>query len=129
SHTREAYDDRLALLKAASPRPGVIHCFTSGRTLAEFVLDIGFYISFSGIVTFPDAQSLAEIAGSLPVDRILVETDCPYLAPIPHRGKRNEPGFVAETARFIANVRGTPTDEFSLRTSANFERLFAAKSS
>jgi len=128
-HTREADDDTIALLKAESPRRGVIHCFTSGRKLADFVLDIGFHISFSGIVTFPNAQSLAEIARSVPIDRILVETDCPYLAPIPHRGKRNEPGFVADTARFIAHVRGTPTDEFSMRTSANFDRLFAAKSS
>ena len=128
-HTREADDDTIALLKAESPRRGVIHCFTSGNKLADFVLEIGFYISFSGIVTFANAQSLAEIARSVPVDRILVETDSPYLAPIPHRGKRNEPSFVADTARFIANLRGMPTDEFSMRTSANFERLFAAKSS
>ena len=128
-HTREADDDTIALLKAESPRRGVIHCFTSGKELGDFVLAIGFYISFSGIVTFPNAHSLAEIARSIPLDRILVETDCPYLAPIPHRGKRNEPSFVADTARFIAKLRGVPEDEFAMRASANFDRLFAAKSS
>ena len=128
-HTREADDDTIALLKAETPPRGVIHCFTSGYKLADFVLDLGFYISFSGIVTFPNARVLAEIARSISLDRILVETDCPYLAPIPHRGKRNEPSFVADTARFIAKLRGVPEDEFAMRASANFDRLFAAKSS
>ena len=128
-HTREADEDTIALLKAECPSRGVIHCFTSGSELAEFVLEIGFYISFSGIVTFPNAQGLADIARTISLDRILVETDCPYLAPIPHRGKRNEPAFVADTARFVASLRGIAPDEFSMRTAANFERLFASKSS
>jgi TatD DNase family protein len=128
-HTRDADDDTIALLKAETPSRGVVHCFTSGDTLAEFALEIGFYISFSGIVTFPKAQALGEIARRVPADRILVETDCPYLAPVPHRGKRNEPGFVSDTARFLADLRGTSFEEFSLQTSANFHRLFAVKSS
>ena len=124
-HTREADDDTIALLKAETLSRGVIHCFTSGNKLADFVLDLGFYISFSGIVTFPNARGLAEIARSVSLDRILVETDCPYLAPIPHRGKRNEPSFVADTARFVADLRGMGPEEFAMRTSANFDRLFA----
>ena len=125
-HTRDADDDTIALLEAETPSRGVIHCFTSGGQLADFVIDLGFYISFSGIVTFPKAQPLAEIARRIPADRILVETDCPYLAPVPHRGKRNEPSFVADTARFIAVLRDIPFDEFAKQTSANFDRLFAS---
>jgi TatD DNase family protein len=128
-HTRDADDDTIALLKLETPSRGVIHCFTSGDRLADFVLDIGFYISFSGIVTFPKAEPLAKVARRIPVDHMLVETDCPYLAPVPHRGKRNEPSFVTDTARFIAELRGIAADEVAMQTSANFERLFAAKSS
>jgi TatD DNase family protein len=128
-HTRDADDDTIALLKEESPSRGVIHCFTSGEKLADFVLERGFYISFSGIVTFPKAQPLAAIARRIPLDRILVETDCPYLAPVPHRGKRNEPAFVGDTARFLAQVRGIPLDELAMRASANFDRVFAVKSS
>ena len=128
-HTRDADDDTIALLKEESPSRGVIHCFTSGEKLADCVLEMGFYISFSGIVTFPKAQPLAAIAGRIPMDRILVETDCPYLAPVPHRGKRNEPAFVGDTARFLAQVRGIPLDELATCASANFHRLFAVKSS
>ena len=111
------------------PLRGVIHCFTSGEKLADFALSIGFCISFSGIVTFPKASALAEIARRVPSDRILVETDCPYLAPVPHRGKRNEPSFVADTARFVAELRGISIDELAMQTSANFDRLFAPKTS
>ena len=127
-HTRDADEDTIALIKMEMPSRGVVHCFTSGNKLADFVLDIGFYISFSGIVTFPKAEALVEIARRVSGDRILVETDCPYLAPIPHRGKRNEPGFVGHTARYIAEIRGIPPDEFATQTSANFDRLFTVKS-
>jgi len=125
-HTRDADDDTIALLKAGTPSRGVIHCFTSGDKLADFVIDCGFYISFSGIVTFPKAQPLAEIARRIPANRILVETDCPYLAPVPHRGKRNEPSFVADTARFLATLRGSSPEDFATQTSENFDRLFAS---
>jgi TatD DNase family protein len=128
-HTREADEDTKSILREAAPSRGVIHCFTSGDELADFALDLGFCISFSGIVTFPNARSLAEIARRVPPDRILVETDCPYLAPVPHRGQRNEPGFVSDTARFIANLRGVAPDDLAAQTSANFERLFALKTS
>src|SRR2546425_5585921 len=128
-HTRDADDDTIALLQEENPSRGVIHCFTSDEKLADFVLEMGFYISFSGIVTFPKAQPLAAIAGRISIDRILVETDCPYLAPVPHRGKRNEPAFVGDTARFLAQVRGIPLDELATCASANFHRLFAVKSS
>jgi TatD DNase family protein len=128
-HTRDADDDTIALLKEMNPSRGVIHCFTSGEKLADFVLEIGFYISFSGIVTFPRAQTLAAVAHRVPPDRILVETDCPYLAPVPHRGKRNEPAFVADTARFLAQIRGMSIDELATLASANFDTLFAVKTS
>jgi TatD DNase family protein len=124
-HTREADEDTENILRAAAPKHGVIHCFTSGRRLAEVALELGFMISFSGIVTFPKAGSLAEIARSVPADRILVETDCPYLAPVPFRGKRNEPAFVLETARFLADARGISLEQLAQQTSENFTRLFS----
>src|SRR5579883_1316030 len=117
-HTREADVDTMEILKRESPARGVIHCFTSSDELADFALGIGFCISFSGIVTFPNARTLAEIARRIPADRILVETDCPYLAPVPHRGRRNEPSFVSDTTRFIAELRGMSIEELSSRTSA-----------
>ena len=124
-HTREADEDTERLLRAAAGVRGVLHCFTSGRALATAALDLGFLISFSGIVTFPNARELAEIAMSVPADRLLVETDCPYLSPVPHRGKRNEPAFVLETARFLAGVRGISVEELASQTSENFTRLFS----
>ena len=126
-HTRDADEDTEAILKEEKPNRGVIHCFTSGDRLADFALRIGFVISFSGIVTFPNATVLAEVARRIPADQILVETDCPYLAPVPHRGKRNEPSFVADTSRFLATLRGIAPDEFARQASANFERVFAVK--
>jgi TatD DNase family protein len=126
-HTREADADTEELLKEAGSRRGVIHCFTSGDKLADFAIGIGFFVSFSGIVTFPNAKALAEIARRVPADRILLETDCPYLAPVPHRGKRNEPGFVADTARFVAELRGVPLDELAAQVTANFGRVFPLK--
>jgi TatD DNase family protein len=126
-HTRDADADTEELLRHEPPSRGLIHCFTSSDRLADFALSIGFLISFSGIVTFPSAKTLAGIAQRIPPDRILVETDCPYLAPAPHRGKRNEPGFVSDTARFVAGLRGITPDELAAQTSANFDRLFAVK--
>jgi TatD DNase family protein len=128
-HTRDADADTEEILDQEAPTRGLIHCFTAGEKLADFALSIGFFISFSGIVTFPNAQALAAIARRTPADRILVETDCPYLAPVPHRGKRNEPAFVADTARFVAELRGISPDELGAQTSANFDRLFGLKTS
>lgn len=128
-HTREADTDTEEILRQEEPPCGVLHCFTSSENLADFALSIGFFVSFSGIVTFPNARSLSEIARRIPADRILVETDCPYLAPVPHRGKRNEPMFVSDTAGFIARLRETSTEEFEKQTSGNFDRLFAFKTS
>jgi TatD DNase family protein len=128
-HTREADDDTAALLREIKPARGVLHCFTSGRGLAEAALDLGFMISFSGIVTFPNARELAAIARTVPSDRLLIETDCPYLAPVPHRGKRNEPAFVGNTARFLADLRGETFEELSETTSQNFGRLFSVPES
>jgi TatD DNase family protein len=128
-HTREADDDTEQLLRETPPAGGVIHCFTSGEKLAHYVLDSGLLISFSGIVTFPKSQTLARIAARIPLDRCLVETDCPYLAPVPYRGKRNEPAFVADTAKFIAEVRRISVEEVADATSGNFLGLFVSKSS
>ena len=128
-HTRDADADTEEILKQEAPTRGVIHCFTSGERLAEFALSVGFFISFSGIVTFPNAKALADIAKRTASDRILVETDCPYLAPAPHRGKRNEPSFVSDTARFISELRGIAPDELAAQTTANFDRLFVLKTS
>ncbi len=128
-HTREAEEDTEQILRENPPPGGVLHCFTSSEKLANFAISIGLYVSFSGIVTFPKSQALADIARRIPADRFLVETDCPYLAPVPHRGKRNEPAFVADTAGFVASLRGISPDEAHIRTSENFDRLFALKSS
>lgn len=128
-HTRDADADTEEIIRHEMPAKGIIHCFTSTDRFAEFALEIGFTISFSGIVTFPSAKAIAEIARKVPSDRILVETDCPYLAPVPHRGKRNEPSFVAQTARFIAELRGISTEDLAAQTSANFDRLFPPKTS
>jgi TatD DNase family protein len=113
-----------AILRGENPPPGVLHCFTAGRALAEAALDLGFYISISGIVTFRNAEDLRAIVRDLPLDRLLVETDAPYLAPIPYRGKRNEPAFVAATAAFVANLKGIDEAELAAATTANFFRLF-----
>ena len=124
-HTREADADTERILRAAAGVRGVLHCFTSSLSLAMAALDLGFLISFSGIVTFPNARELAEIARKVPADRLLVETDCPYLSPVPHRGKRNEPAFVLETARFLAGARGISLEQLASETSQNFTRLFS----
>ena len=126
-HTRDADDDMADILEDEMGKgvfPGVLHCFSSGRRLAERALDIGFYISLSGIVTFKNAEDLRDIAKDVPTDRILVETDSPFLAPIPNRGKRNEPSFVVDTAAKVAELMGMKKDELSISSTDNFFRLF-----
>lgn len=124
-HTREAREDTLALLReAALPQAGVLHCFTEDWAMARAALDLGFYISLSGIVTFRNAEALREVARQVPADRLLVETDSPYLAPVPYRGKPNLPQYVREVAAFIANLRGVSFETLAEQTTANFCRLF-----
>lgn len=125
-HTREAEADTMALLEDAARKPlaGVLHCFTGTAQLARWALDVGLYVSFAGIVTFPNTRALREVAGSVPLDRLLVETDCPYLAPEPFRGSRNEPAHVIEVAETIARLQGMSVGELSDAVTANFRRLF-----
>lgn len=125
-HTREAWDDTAALLEQHwKPHgiPGIMHCFSGGPTEARRALDLGFYLSFGGIVTFPKALDLQAAAKDSPANRILVETDAPYLAPVPKRGKRNEPALIVHTARKLAELRGQSLEEVSRMTSENFRRL------
>nr|WP_249186794.1 TatD family hydrolase [Pseudomonas sp. KB-10] len=124
-HTREARADTLALLReVALPQAGVLHCFTEDWEMAKAALDIGFYISLSGIVTFRNAEALREVARQVPADRLLVETDSPYLAPVPHRGKPNLPQYVREVAEYLAVLRGVSYETLAEQTSSNFKRLF-----
>jgi TatD DNase family protein len=126
-HTRDA-DEKMAEVLAEEAGQGaltgVIHCFSSGRELAEKALELGFYISLSGIVTFKNAEALRAVARDVPLDRLLVETDAPYLAPMPHRGKRNEPAYVVHTAALVAALKGLDPAELAARTTENFFRLF-----
>jgi len=127
-HTRDADTDTIRILEeehAKGAFPGLIHCFSAGQDLAERMVGIGLYISFSGIVTFKKADELRDVARIVPADRILVETDSPYLAPVPKRGKRNEPAYTAFTAAKVAEVRGVSAAEIAESTTANFKRLFA----
>ncbi|MFO7806522.1 MAG: TatD family hydrolase [Paracoccaceae bacterium] len=126
-HARDADDDMAQILREESAHgtfPCVMHCFSSGPDLAKTAIDLGFYLSMSGITAFPKSQQLRDIFASAPIDRILVETDSPYLAPPPHRGQRNEPAYVAHTARKGAEVFGLDYADFAKRTSDNFDRLF-----
>jgi TatD DNase family protein len=126
-HSREADDETTAILRteyAGAARGGVMHCFGGGRRMAEEVLELGFLISFAGNVTFKNAEPLREVARAVPLGRMLVETDCPFLTPVPFRGRRNEPAYVVETARFIAALKGVEPEEFGRVTSENFARLF-----
>lgn len=124
-HTREARADTLRLLReAALPQAGVLHCFTEDWEMAKAALDLGFYISLSGIVTFRNAAALREVARQVPADRLLVETDSPYLAPVPHRGKANLPEYVREVAEFLAELRGVAYESLAEQTTDNFRRLF-----
>jgi len=124
-HTRDADPETIAILEEERPPAGVIHCFSTGRALAERALALGFYISLSGIVTFKTAQELRDIVRDIPLDRLLVETDAPYLAPVPLRGKRNEPAFITHTAALVAELKGVTPEELARATTANFFRLFA----
>lgn len=127
-HARDADDDVARILSEEHARGAfscVMHCFTSGRALAETALGLGFYLSISGIATFRNAGDLREIFAAAPVERVLVETDSPYLAPQPHRGRRNEPAYVADTARAVAGLYDMDYPAFAAQTSANFDRLFA----
>ena len=126
-HTREAAEDTLAILKeeGADTVGGILHCFTESLAVAEQAIDLGFYISISGIVSFKNAAQVHEVARSIPLDRLLVETDSPYLAPVPYRGKRNEPAFVAKTAAVLAEAKGVTPDEMARATTANVLRLFS----
>ncbi|MBA1261733.1 TatD family hydrolase [Stutzerimonas stutzeri] len=124
-HTRAARGDTLELLRAAAlPQAGVLHCFTEDWDMARAALDLGYYISFSGIVTFRNADALRDVARRVPPDRLLVETDSPYLAPIPHRGKPNLPQYVREVAQFLAELRSVDFEQLSEQTTDNFRRLF-----
>jgi TatD DNase family protein len=125
-HTREAWDDTLAILGTHWHGGGIMHCFTGDVAQARQALDLGFHLSFGGVVTFPKAEAVRQAARIAPEDRLLVETDCPYLAPVPHRGKRNEPAFVVETARRLAEVRGVAPEAIAESTTRNFERLLFA---
>jgi TatD DNase family protein len=127
-HTREAEADTAAILTEEMGKgafPGVIHCFTASAGFARIALDLGLYISISGIVTFKNAKDLQETARQVPAARLLIETDAPFLAPVPNRGRTCEPAFVADTARFLAALRGEPVEALAERTAANFRALFA----
>jgi len=127
-HAREADDDVARILaeetEAHGAFPMILHCFTAGRDLAMAAVALGAYVSFSGILTFKTAQSIRDVAAEVPEDRLLVETDAPYLAPLPYRGKRNEPSFVVRTAEALARTRGVDFDRIAAATTANFHRLF-----
>jgi TatD DNase family protein len=126
-HTREAEDETIEILQTEfgeSTRRGVFHCFSGSMSLAQRALELGFLISFSGIVTFKKSQDLREVAKQVPLDRLLVETDCPFLTPVPYRGWRNEPAFVVEVAKCLAEVHGVELETIAERTTENFEKLF-----
>jgi TatD DNase family protein len=129
-HTREAEDDTIQILREDWAEPGgaavggIIHCFTGTQKLADAALEMGFHISFSGVLTFKNAADLRDVARTVPMERLLVETDCPYLAPLPYRGKRNEPAFVRETAARLAELKNAGVEEIARATSENFKGLF-----
>jgi len=125
-HTREAEADTMRIFERSGKRPlyGVLHCFTGTARMAQWAVEAGLYVSFAGIVTFPNAGELREVVRMVPLDRLLVETDCPYLAPVPFRGRRNEPAHVVEVARTVAKVKSMEIDELDAAVTANFQRLF-----
>jgi TatD DNase family protein len=126
-HTRQAKEDTIKIMREhnAQDARGVMHCFTEDWAMAKKAIDLGFYISFSGIVTFKNAKDLQDVAQKCPLDRMLIETDSPYLAPVPHRGKPNYPGYVSLVAKFIAQLRGESVDTIAKKTSQNFFTLFS----
>lgn len=125
-HTRDAREDTLQIMKeeGADKIGGILHCFTESLAMAQAAIEMGFYISFSGIVTFKNASELRDVAKEIPDDRMLIETDSPYLAPVPHRGKQNQPAYVADVAKFLASVRGQSVEHIAKVTTDNFNRLF-----
>lgn len=125
-HTRAASDDTIAILReeGADAIGGVMHCFTETWEVARSALDLGFFVSLSGIVTFRNADALRDVARRMPLDRLLIETDSPYLAPVPHRGRTNEPGFVRHVGEFLAELRGLDAERFARITTENFDRCF-----
>lgn len=130
-HTRDAWDDTLAVLRSHwtdDRLPCVMHCFTGDEKLARKCLDAGYHLAFGGVVTYPKAAEVQDSARFAPMDRMILETDCPYLAPVPHRGKRNEPAFVLNTAQAIAELRGVSVEELAGHTTLNFERIFSIES-
>jgi TatD DNase family protein len=130
-HTRASSDDTIRILKEegelgdSNSAGGVFHCFTETQAVAEAALDLGFYISFSGILTFKTAQDLRDVAAWVPLDRLLIETDSPYLAPVPYRGKTNNPSYVPYVAKILAELRGMSPEQIGELTSRNFDRLFS----
>lgn len=128
-HTRAARKDTLDLLRDnhAEKCGGVLHCFTETEEMARQALDLGFYISISGIITFKNAEELRQVVRLLPLDRLLVETDSPYLAPIPYRGKQNQPAYTREVCEYVATLKGLSIEQFAAQTTENFERLFKIK--
>lgn len=123
-HTREADADTLAILQEAGHANGVIHCFSSDWAMAERCLGLGYYLAFGGVVTFTKSEALRQVAARVPLERLLLETDCPYLAPVPKRGRRNEPALMVHTAQVVAQVRGMTMDELAAQTTANARALF-----
>lgn len=131
-HTREAEAETIEALKThwqGSDRPGIMHCFSGSLWLAQQALELGFYVSFSGIVTFKKAEELRSIAKQVPLDKLLIETDCPFLAPVPFRGKRNEPAYVVEIARCLADLREETVEKIGRATSENFGKIFKLENS
>ncbi|CAN5495190.1 hypothetical protein BH20ACI3_BH20ACI3_37320 [soil metagenome] len=126
-HTREAEAETIEILSAqwqGSDLPGIMHCFSGTSVLAQKAVDLGMFISFSGIITFKNAHNLRGVATEVPLNRLLIETDCPYLSPVPYRGKRNEPAYVVEVARCLADLRGIPLEDLERTTAENFAGLF-----
>ena len=129
-HTRDAEEDTIRILRESwfdrggSKFGGIIHCFTGTQKLADAAIEMGFHISFSGVITFKSADELRTIAGSAPMNKLLIETDCPFLAPVPHRGKRNEPAYIIETAALLAEIKDVSTEDIAHTTSDNFRKLF-----
>lgn len=129
-HTRDAWSDTLRVLRehwAPHRLPCVMHCFTGDRTQADECVELGFYLAFGGVTTFPKSSAIREAAQHVPLDRLLLETDSPYLAPLPHRGKRNEPAYVAHVAKTIADLRGTSSAELGAASTVNFEEIFLSR--
>ncbi len=123
-HSRSAPDDTVGIIKEKSPKKAIIHCFTESKKMAEQCLDLGCYISFSGIITFKNAAELREVVDIVPLERMLIETDSPYLAPVPYRGKTNQPAYVSEVARKVAEIKGISFESVANQTTQNFKSLF-----